>query len=583
MSGAGRDGPYISIGVKVFTVAAVILALMCAVTVLTVYMAAGVNRELKVLGHGYIASYAALARANIRSLERAFLIRRIYINVTDGEGRDSTGELRRLADEATASGAREMAAARSFIRQEIEHGSALRDLVALSRIDTLLEVVEDQRAQVASRQGAFLDSLARVQDPASLRPVLGDLDAARADYDRRLDGARHELYRNVAAAADAAQAQQSRVVKAVVVITGLAVLLGLLVAAGFSRGLSQPVRRLLAGTAAVQRGELDTVVPITSRDEIGLLTRAFNAMVAELKLKSQIKDTFGKYIDPRIVQGLIERPDLAAAGGERRVMTVMFCDMQGSTALGERTTPSGSVAIINRYFTAMSEPVHRHDGIIDKYIGDAIMAFWGPPFVPAEVQAERACLAALEQLAGLPALNATLPELVGIKRGLPPIAIRVGIATGEVLVGEIGSTVTRSYTVMGGTVNLAARLQAENKAYGTRVLVSDETARLAGAAVELREIDTILVSGSGEPQRVFEVLGRPGEIDTPVLELRDRYAAGLAAYRTGAWDEARAAFAACLAIRPDDRPSAVFVERLETIAATPPGDGWNGVWPLAAE
>ena len=113
------------------------------------------------------------------------------------------------------------------------------------------------------------------------------------------------------AAADAAQATQTNVVRAVVGITGLAGLLGLLVAGGFSRGLSRPVRRLLAGTNAVQEGELDTVVPVTSRDEIGLLTRAFNAMVAELKLKSRIKETFGRYVDPRIVQGLIDRPELA--------------------------------------------------------------------------------------------------------------------------------------------------------------------------------------------------------------------------------------------------------------------------------
>jgi adenylate cyclase len=563
---ATRDGPYVSIGLKIFTVAVVILALMCAGTALTVRMAASVDHELRVLGHSYIESYAALARANIRSLERALYIRRLYINIRDGEGRATSEELRRRADEAAANAERELAAARAAIRAELTGGSSLRDPVALSRLDTLLEVIDERRADVAVRQTALMEALATSADPPSLRSLLGALDSEREDYDRQVDEARLELYRIVAAAADAAQARQANVVRAVVVITGLAGLLGLLVAGGFSRGLSRPVRRLLAGTNAVQQGLLDTVVPVTSRDEIGLLTRAFNTMVAELRLKSQIKETFGKYVDPRIVEGLIDRPELVSASGERRVMTILFCDMKGSTALGEFTTPSGLVAIINRYFTAMSAPVRRHDGIIDKYIGDGIMAFWGPPFVAADAQARLACEAALDQLAALPALSAELPDLVGVRRGLPAISIRVGIATGEVLVGSIGSELTKSYTVMGGAVNLASRLEAANKLYGTSILVSATTALQAEGAIELREIDTAQIAGLGEPERVFEVLGRTGEVDAVTLELRDRYAQGLAAYRAEDWARAREAFAACLALRPEDGPARIFRQRLETLA-----------------
>ena len=561
-----RDGPYVSIGLKIFTVAVVILALMCAGTALTVHMAASVNRELQVLGHGYIDGYAALARANIRSLERALYIRRLYINIRDGEGRASSAELRQLAETAGANAARELAAARAFVRTEMTGSSGLKDPVALSRLDTLLEVIEERRTDVAQRQTGLIEALQTTSDPASLRSMLAELDAEREDYDRQLDEARLGLYQIVAAAADAARAQQANVVRAVLVITGMAGLLGLLVAGGFSRGLSRPVRRLLAGTTAVQKGQLDTVVPVTSRDEIGLLTRAFNAMVAELKVKAQIKETFGKYVDPRIVQGLIDRPELVSANGERRVMTILFCDMKGSTALGDFTTPSGLVAIINRYFTTMSAPVRQHDGIIDKYIGDGIMAFWGPPFVAADTQARLACEAALDQLAALPALAEALPDLIGVKRGLPPLAIRIGIATGEVLVGSIGSEITKSYTVMGGAVNLASRLEGVNKLYGTSALVSATTAQQAEGAIELREIDLVEIAGIAEPERVFEVLGRTGEVDGATLELRDRYSEGLAAYRGADWIRAREAFAACLALRPDDGPAKTFWQRLETLA-----------------
>jgi len=584
LSEAIRGGPRLSIGLKIFTVALIVLALMGAVTVLTALLASSVNRELTVLADGYIPTYDALAHVNVLSLQRSLYNRRVYINARDGEGRASNAELLRLADEAAARARGELADVRRFVRQELDAGSGLRDPVALVRIDALLGVLEGQGDRLAQHEHALMEALAGGSaEPSSLRRLLADLDEERDDYNRHLDATREDLHQAVATAADAARARHAKVVRAVVVITGLAALLGLLVAAGISRSLARPVRRLAKGANAVQQGRLDTVVPVTSRDEVGLLTRAFNAMVAELRVKARIKETFGKYIDPRIVEGLIERPDLAAAQGERRVMTVLFCDMRNFTALGEITTPTGLVTLINQYLTAMSEPVRRHDGIIDKYIGDAVMAFWGPPFVPAEAQAGLACLAALDQVAALPSLVAALPELVGVKHGLPPIGIRVGIATGEVLVGDIGSDVARSYTVMGDAVNLASRLEGANKAYGTQVLVGEATARLAGDAVELREIDSILVAGRSEPERVFEVLGRLGVLDAATRDLRDRFAEGLAAYRGGSWDAARAAFTACLAVRPDDGPAAVFLERLTVLAARPPDEAWDGVWSLAAK
>jgi adenylate cyclase len=563
---APKEGRYVSIGLKIFTVALILLALMGAVTAVTVHLAADVNRELKALGHGYIAAYGALARANIRSVQRAVLIRRVYINGTDGEGRATTPELVRRIEERGEEMSRELAAARGFVQEEIATGSGLHDLVALSRLDTLIEVLTEHREDLVERQSALLQAVADGSDRVRLRQLMGELDQEREEFDEQLEETRAQLFGIVTAAADTAQARQANVVRAVVVITALAAALGLLVAGGFSRGLSRPVWRLLAGTRAVQEGQLDTVIPVTSRDEIGLLTSAFNDMVADLKVKSKIKDTFGKYVDPRIVEGLIDRPELVSASGERRTMTILFCDMQGSTAIGDMTTAAGLVSIINRYLSAMSVPVREHGGIIDKYIGDGIMAFWGPPFVAADAHAGLACLAALDQVAALPGVAAQLPDLVGIRRGLPTLGIRIGIATGDVLVGSIGSELVKSYTVMGGAVNLASRLEAANKRFGTSTLVSAATALAARHVVELREIDEIEIAGLADPERVFEVLGRKGAVDAATVELRDRYAEGLAAYREADWAAARAAFGACTALRPDDGPSRWFLERLEALA-----------------
>jgi class 3 adenylate cyclase len=299
-----------------------------------------------------------------------------------------------------------------------------------------------------------------------------------------------------------------------------------------------------------------------------------------LRMKAQIRETFGKYLDPRIVAALIERSELIDPKGDRRDMTVLICDMQGFTRFSEGMTPAGLVNVLNRYLAVASEPVRRNGGIIDKYIGDAVMAYWGPPFAAAEAHARLACLAALEQLDAIAAFESELPDLTGVRHQLLKPVVRIGIATGEVVVGNIGPEQTRSYTVIGDTVNIAFRLEGASKVYNTHVLISEKTRRLAGTAVEAREIDTVLVVGKSEPERVFELLGRAGEVGSERLELRDAFESALAAYRRQAWDEAVIGFRCCLAISPNDPPSEVFLARIDGFREHPPEPGWAGVWEL---
>jgi adenylate cyclase len=243
-------------------------------------------------------------------------------------------------------------------------------------------------------------------------------------------------------------------------------------------------------------------------------------------------------------------------------------------------TPQGLVKVMNRYFSTMSAPIRAHQGVIDKYIGDAIMAYWGPPFAAADEQARLASLAALEMLQLVPQLRAELPELLGV-RALPnTFDVRIGIATGEVLVGSIGSELMMNYTVMGDTVNLASRLEGANKEYGGRILVSEATINGASDAIEAREIDRVVTRGQTRPQAVFEIMGGKGELTAAQLELRARFAEGLAAYRTQRWDEARRSFEAALVVMPGDGPSMTFIKRIEKVLATPPGEGWDGAWHL---
>jgi class 3 adenylate cyclase len=570
----------VTIGIKIFGIAVGLLILMAAVAVLSMRMTRTVDDQLVIIDHNYFPAYVALAQANIRSVEQSAYARRLLLAIAERpDNAPKVDDLRQRTANAGKASDDEIAAARQHINEQIADPLDFDDNIALARLDAKIEALQEERRRYEAVLAKLL-AAAEVGNKAQTGELLAELDDWRDDFDRKIDAERSEMRRLAGAAIVGTRAYQRHVVDIGLVLLAIAALLGITVAAAVTLGLVRPVRRLLAGTAAVEGGALDTVVPITSRDEIGRLTHSFNSMVGELRIKAQIRDTFGKYVDPRIVAGLIDRPELTDAKGSRREMTILFCDMKGFTRFSEGMTPAALVTVLNRYMTVMSEPVRRHSGIIDKYIGDGIMAFWGPPFTSADEQARLACLAALDQLAALDAFRAELPDLTGLKRGFPEIDIRIGIATGDVVVGSIGSEQTRNYTVIGDAVNLASRLEGANRTYGTRVLISEATNRLAADTVETREIDSVLVVGKTEPQRIFELLGQKGEVAPDRLAVRDAYTDALDAYRREAWEEAREGFEGCLAVCPCDSPSKLLLERIAQFHVTAPCADWSGVWSL---
>ena len=570
-----------SIGLKIFSIAVALLILMAVVALLSFRMTRTVDGQLVIIDQNYFPAYVALAQANIRSVEESAFIRRLLLAIAERPGNAAKlDDLRQRVATAGKASDEEITSARRHINEQIADPLDFDDNIALARLDDKIEALQEDRRRYESVLAKLL-AAAEVDHKERSAELLAELDDRRDDFDRKVEAARSEMRRLAGAAIIGTRAYQRHVIEISLALLVMAALLGIIVAAAVTLGLVRPVRRLLAGTAAVERGVLDIVVPITSRDEIAQLTRSFNSMVGELRLKAQIREVFGKYVDPRIVAGLLDRPELTDAKGSRRVMTIFFCDMKGFTEFSEGMTPAALVSVLNRYMTVMSEPVRHNNGIIDKYIGDGIMAFWGPPFTGAEEQGLFACLAALDQLGGLAAFRAELPDLTGLKRGFPEIDLRIGIATGEVVAGSIGSEQTRNYTVIGDAVNLAARLEGANKIYDTRALISEATNQLAADAVETREIDTVRVVGKTEPQRIFELLGRKGEVARERLDLRDAYAEALETYRDGAWEAARAGFETCLSFVPCDGPSKVFLNRITRFCTTAPSADWNGVWSLS--
>jgi len=208
------------------------------------------------------------------------------------------------------------------------------------------------------------------------------------------------------------------------------------------------------------------------------------------------------------------------------------------------------------------------------------VAFWGPPFVKSEEHATLACRAAHAQMLALDNLRRELPDITGLRRDAPTVDLCIGICSGEVVVGNIGSENTRSYTVVGDSVNLAARLERANRVYGTQILINESTAQAIGSQFETRQVDTISVKGKTETTRIFELMSPAGQLSEESVRLRDRYDAARRSYLAQEWDLAETTFRQCLQIRPNDGPSRVLLERIQFLRRNPPGKDWNGVWHL---
>ncbi|MBR0697907.1 adenylate/guanylate cyclase domain-containing protein [Bradyrhizobium lablabi] len=569
-----------SIRQKIVGIAAGLIVLAVVTSLLSMVLAGRVGHLLDELTTRYIPAYADLARVNVRSLERSLAMRRMMMAKMQAPTDESYEAARKTFDELEPILNREAGDARKLIAAIISDPSTPSDNAALGRLDDRIDnAVNDLLVRLNAENKALLDQL-EAKDFSAAKQTMLRSDALRDEFNARIDSIRSDMLTQVAAAAATVMSAQQRAIIISAIVTAVAAILGFLFAMMVGTGITRPVMRLLEGTREVEAGRLDGAITITTEDEIGELSAAFNRMIETLRHNQRIRETFGRYINPRIAEGLLEQPAIAVTEGQRRVMTVMFCDMKGFTTLSEGVTPRGLVKIMNLYLSTMSEPIHAHRGIIDKYIGDAIMAYWGAPFVEEAEQTHLAALAAIDMIGRVAHLRKELPELLGVRTIPTDCDVRIGIATGEALVGSIGSEFMMSYTVLGDTVNLASRLEGANKVYGCRCLVSEATAAGCAATMELREIDRLVVVGQTQPQTVFEVMGRKGELTPAQTELRQHYAEGLAAYREQRWDDAARAFDAALATAPGDGASTALKARIEGFRKNPPATDWDGAWHL---
>ena len=566
-----------TIAAKIFGLAIILLLLTIALAGFLLYEVTRTKQDLTVVANFDVPLTQSLARLHEFGLRRRLAFERWFGALNAPEPN------REIVAEATENYA-------LFTRKLTDEFSTARSIIdaypknapgshTLAEVETLLDQIQPAYKTLNNRQREVLD-MQRAGQHDKANEQLNLLNDLQGTVQNQRESVNSKMAAWSDSAAKATEQRERRVFWLTIAATTSTVLLGLAVAALITNRLSRPVRSLANAMRDVQGGNLNIELPVSSSDEVGRLTDSFNFFVKELRSKERLKQTFGKYIDPRILEHVLAQPGAEAVGSGRREMTVLFADLVGFTGLSERLTPLLMVTLLNRHFGLQALAVQEHHGVVDKFIGDSIMAFWGQPFVKPEEHAILACRAAQAQLAALDTLRRELPDITGLRRDAPVIDLGIGICTGEVVVGNIGSENTRSYTVIGDTANLAARLERANRVYGTQILIGESTARAIGSRFEIREIDTIFVKGKIETTRVFELMSAAGQLSGELVRLRERYDAARRSYLAQDWDTAEATFRECLEIRPKDGPSRVFLERVQALRRNPPGKDWNGVWQL---
>ena len=293
----------------------------------------------------------------------------------------------------------------------------------------------------------------------------------------------------------------------------------------------------------------------------------------EEKSRKWITSVFGKYVSPVVIENLIKNPDSLNLGGEKRNITIFFSDIRGFTSISEKLSPEELVHLLNEYLTEMTSIILKNQGLIDKYMGDAIMALWGAPLDLSDHQ-EIACRSSLEMIEKLCELKEKWK-----KEGIPSFDIGIGLNSGNAVVGNMGSSSRFDYTAMGDNVNLASRLEGLNKIYGTNIIISDYTFKSVKQKFEIRKLDIVRVKGKKKPIPIYELISEKDRIDSKQSEFINNFENGLDLYLKGEWKSAIKLFEKAHSYKKD-KASSIFIKRCKDFMKNPPPKDWDGVWDI---
>ena len=359
---------------------------------------------------------------------------------------------------------------------------------------------------------------------------------------------------------------------ALLFIAALSLAVTLAGAIRIARRITRPVSRLADAARQVARGDYNVNVGTRAGDEIGELARAFDGMARGLAERDRMRDVLGKVASSEVVTQLLEGQ--IELGGTEVEATVMFTDIRNFTAICETLTPQQSLQMLNEFLTAISAVVEAHGGVVDKYLGDGVMAVFGAP-VQRPDDAHRAIEAALEIRRRVAALG---PGLAA--RGLPHPQVGVGLNTAECIAGNIGSPTRLNYTVLGDGVNLASRLEGLTKRYHVPIVAGARTRAGAGMEIVFRELDKVRVRGTTVAERIYEPLGRQGQLSPVELALLARWHESLELFRSGAWAAARMGFESLASERGYERLTQIYLGYLAELEGRPPAPDWDAAFTL---
>ena len=337
--------------------------------------------------------------------------------------------------------------------------------------------------------------------------------------------------------------------------------------------LSVCISNVIAKPLNILSIEMDKIKTLsaTSTKHVVTSIHEINGMVNSFESMKKGLTNFQKYVPSELVNELIEANQLATVGGKKKDLTVFFSDIENFTNISESMDPVELIKQMNDYFSAISNTIIENSGTLDKYIGDAVMAFWGAP-LDNEDHAVCACRSAL-----------ICQELIfnlchkWSREGKPIFRTRIGIHSGPVIVGNMGYEKRINYTVIGDGVNLASRLEGINKFYGTQIIISQDTYKLVSDKFHTRMLDRITVKGKTHPVHIYELLSEKGKLNRELVDFYALYEDALMSYFSGEWDIAIAKFTTALSIKPEDMPSSIMLERCKEFKKNPPPSMWNGV------
>lgn len=320
---------------------------------------------------------------------------------------------------------------------------------------------------------------------------------------------------------------------------------------------------------------INILTPVLSVFVTVILIFILNFFTLE-KEKSFLRNAFSHYLSPDVISELVSNPDKLNLGGEKKRLTAIFTDVQGFSTISEKLDPTDLVKLLNAYLTEMSNTILNLRGTIDKYEGDAIIAFFGAP-VEYDEHSANACLSAVRMRRVEKKLNEYF-----LREQMSPVPLftRIGINTGDMVVGNMGTPKKMDYTIMGNAVNLAARLEGVNKQYGTGILVSEETYKSGGSDFTARQLDRVRVVGINTPVRLYELIEEKSLTDSAIVEAMDIFHSALNIFEEREWVKAQKNFSKVLKIIPDDGPSKKYIQRCKDNMNKPPSKDWDGVFSL---